>query len=185
MSDPFPADPFPALALPRLLLRCVWAGDAAATAGLMTPAVSRWIAHWPVPFTPAMALARIERAREQAGAGLSLPMALLRRSDGALLGWVTVDRRRADPRRASLGYWLGEAHRGRGYMAEAAPAAVAAGFRLLDAAAIEAAVRPDNPASIAVLRRLGMRCVGERPVYASARGRDELCLAYELARAGA
>ena len=47
---------------------------------------------------------------------------------------------------------------------------------------IEAAVRPDNPASIAVLRRLGMRCVGERSVHASTRGRDERCLAYELAR---
>ena len=41
------------------------------------------------------------------------------------------------------------------------------------------------PASIAVLRRLGMRCVGERLVHASARGRDELCLAYELAGPGA
>lgn len=179
------SDPFPALALPRLLLRCVWAGDAAATSGLMTPAVGRRVAHWPVPFTPAMALARIERAREQAAAGLSLPMALLRRADGALLGWVTVDRREADSRRASLGYWLGEAHQGRGYLSEAAPAAVRAGFRLLGVGVIEAAVRPDNPASIAVLRRLGMRRVGVRPVHASARGRDELCLAYELSRPGA
>lgn len=60
--------------------------------------------------------------------------------------------------------------------------AVATGFRLLGVAVIEAAVRPDDPASIAGLPRLGRRRVGQRLVHASARGRDAWCPSYEVAR---
>ena len=108
-----------------------------------------------------------------------------RRGLGSRFRGGDAGRRDAAPCRASLGYWLGEAHHGRGYMAEAAPAAVRAGFRWLGVGVIEAAAQRDNPASVAVLRRLGMRHIGERPVHASARGRDEPCLAYELTRPGA
>lgn len=40
-------------------LRPLRPADAAALSALMTPEVSRWLASWPVPFTPEMAEARL------------------------------------------------------------------------------------------------------------------------------
>lgn len=174
------ADPFPPVGTPRLLLRCLRPGDAAGLSAMMTPAVSRWLAMWPVPFTPAMAAARIAAARRAAAEGHALPFALERRTDGALLGWAGVHRDPANPRRGTLGYWLGEAHQGSGYMREAAAAAVAAGFAVLGLDAIEAGAQPGNAASFAVMRGCGMVPVGERMLHAPARGQDELCLIYEV-----
>jgi ribosomal-protein-alanine N-acetyltransferase len=42
---------FPPIETARLLLRCVEAEDAAATAALITPAVSQWVARWPFPYS--------------------------------------------------------------------------------------------------------------------------------------
>lgn len=179
------AEPFPPVGTARLLLRCVRPGDAAALSAMMTPAVSRWVAYWPVPFTVAMAERRIADARRAAAEGRALPLAVERRADGAVLGWVAVNRDAADPRRGTLGYWLGEAHQGRGTMREAAAAAVAAGFTLLGLDVIEAAAHPGNAASFAVMRGCGMAPAGERVLFAPARQRDELCLIHEVRRPGA
>lgn len=175
-------DPFAPVETARLTLRCVRPGDAAPTSAMMTPAVSRWVASWPVPLTTRMAAARIAVARQAAAAGRALPFAVERRSDGALLGWAGVEHDAADGSRGALGYWLGEAHHGHGYMREAAPAIVAAAFARLGLAVIEAGAQPGNTASFAVLRACGMVPVGERAVFAPARGRAESCLFHETAR---
>ena len=88
----------------------------------------------------------------------------------------------AGSRRGVLAYWLGKKHHGYGYMREAAPATVAAAFERLDLEVIEAGAQPGNAASFAILRSCGMAPAGERMVFASARGRDELCLLYEVMR---
>ena len=55
-------------------------------------------------------------------------------------------------------YWgLAPAHRGRGYATEAAAALIDHGFREMRLARIVATTTRDNLASIAVMRRLGMR----------------------------
>lgn len=56
---PIDADPFPAIDTPRLRLRCARAADAPRISGLMTPAIGRWLASWPTPYTQAMARERI------------------------------------------------------------------------------------------------------------------------------
>ena len=175
-------DNLPVIETPRLRLRCVRQDDAARVSAMMTPAVSRWVATWPVPFTPEMASERIAAARDAAAVGTTLPFAVERRSDGALLGWIGVHRGATAGRRGMLGYWLGEEHQGQGYMREAAPAAVVAGFDLLGLGVVEAAAQPENAASLAVLRTCGMEPVGERTFFAPARGRDELCLFFEVMR---
>lgn len=167
---------------PRLRLRCVRLKDAAPLAELMTPAVRRWVASWPVPFTSDMAAERIARMRESARAGRELPFAVERRADGEVLGLVGVGQDRTDSRRGSLGYWVGEAYQGAGVMREAAPAAMAAAFDRLGLDVIEAGAHPENAASFAVMRACGMRPVGEREVFALARGRHERCLFYEVER---
>lgn len=168
----------------RLSLRPPALADALALSALMTPAVSGWLASWPVPFTPAMATVRIAGAQRAAERGTALPFVVERRADGAVLGWIRVARDAIDGRRGSLGYWLGEAHQGQGYMREAAPVTVAAAFQLLGLEVVEGAARPGNAASLATLRACGMTPTGKRMVFAQTRNRAELCDLFAVARSG-
>ena len=176
------SDPVASLGTERLRLRCVRPDDAAHVSRLMTPAVSRWMAFWPVPFTPEMAAERIAAAREAAGMGGLLPFAIERRFDGVLLGWISVTRDAKDDRRGELSYWLGEEHHSRGYMREAVAVVMGAAFDRLGLEVIEAGAQPGNVDAFAVLRGCGMALTGGRTVFAPARGHDELCLFYETAR---
>jgi len=176
------ADLFPAIETERLRLRCVRPSDAAQISAMMTPAVSRWVASWSVPFTPAMAAERIADSRRAFLEAKALPCVIERRADGVLLGWIAVTRGNADACRAMLGYWMGEAHHGHDYMREAAPAVVGLAFRSLGLDVIEAAAQPENEASFAVLISCGMTPAGERTIFALARSRDELCLLYKVAK---
>lgn len=176
-----------ALALPVLetehaRLRCAEPRDAAAVAAMMSESVSRRLASWPVPYTPLMAADRIAGVRMAAAQGRSLPLVIERRSDGALAGWISTSRAPGDEATALLTYWLGEGFQGQGLMREAAPAALAAAFRSLDVARVRAAVQPDNAASLAVVRMLGMAPLGPGRIWCPARGRDEACLWFERAR---
>jgi len=110
--------PFPSLETTRLRLRCVAPADAAATSSMMTPEVSRWVASWPLPFTPEMAAVRIETMRRAAFEGDALPFAVVEKGGGALAGWITISRNAENQRRGSLGYWLGHSFQHRGFMKE-------------------------------------------------------------------
>lgn len=179
---PHDADPFPTIDTPRLRLRCARAADAPRVAELMTPAISRWLASWPTPYTPAMAGGRIAAWGALAREGHGMPCVVEGRSEGAVVGWVHVLRLRDAPGRATMGYWTGEAYQGRGYVREAAAALAAAAWGFLGVEAIEAGAQPENAGSFAVMRALGMRSVGGRMVFAQARGREELCLFHEMTR---
>jgi len=174
--------PFHPLETARLRLRCVAAEDAVATAMMMTLEISQWVANWPVPFTREMAAKRIESACDRARKGEALPLAVTDKTIGELMGCAMISRNHDDRRRGSFGYWLGEKHHGKGYMRELAPAALSAGFDLLDLDVIDAAAHPENIASLAVLRACGMTPVGEGPIYVPARQREEFCHFYEILR---
>jgi RimJ/RimL family protein N-acetyltransferase len=73
----------------------------------------------------------------------------------ALLGCVGLNRIDHTERSANLGYWTGEAHRGRGIATRAAAWTAAFGFRVLGLARIEIVVLPDNAASQRVAGKLG------------------------------
>jgi RimJ/RimL family protein N-acetyltransferase len=167
----------------RLRLRTVDDYDAPAAARLMTPGVSRWLASWPSPLDEAGAAARLRQMRETTHQGHGLCLAIERRDESGLMGLVMIVRAKYDRRRGDLGYWLGERFHRHGYMAEAAAAAVDEAFTRLSLAAIEAGAQPANLASIAIMRRLGMRPIDERPVWADSRGREERCVYYEITRA--
>ena len=179
---PTDTEPFPAINTPRLRLRCARVADAPRIAALMTPSISRWLASWPTPYTPAMAGERIAEWGALAPDGRGMPCVVEGRFEGAVIGWVHVLRLREDPRRATMGYWTGEAHQGRGYMREAAAALASAAFEFMGVEVIEAGAQPGNAGSFAVMRALGMKPAGERVVFAPARDREELCLYYELPR---
>ena len=178
-TEPF----FPSLETPRLRLRCLDLSDAAAMSALMTPAVSRWVASWPSPFSAAQARERITKARVVAASANALPMAVLRKSDAVFLGYVGL--RKSDESAADFGYWLGEPFQGHGYMREAAPAALGLAFERLGVTVIGAGAQLANTPSLAVLKGCGMRFVDERLVHAPIRERDELCAWYEITAAEA
>jgi len=73
----------------------------------------------------------------------------------ALLGCVGLNRIARAARSANLGYWIGEAHRGRGLATTAAAEAAAFGFRELGLERIEVRVLPHNAASLRVAQKLG------------------------------
>ena len=151
--------------------------DAPVAARLVTPAVSQWLASWPSPLDEAGAAARLRRMRDATVHGQALCFAIEPRDGGGLIGVVMVVRTKYDARRGDLGYWLGEQFHRRGYMAEAAAAVVAEAFIRLDLDAIEAGAQPANEASLAIMRRLGMRPIDERPgVGRDARAGGAVCL---------
>lgn len=162
----------------RLRLRPPCMNDAPSLAALMTPAVSRWLGNWPVPFTLEMAQARIAQSLGAIAAGHSLVCVIEHRA--AVAGWIG-GARIAGTDRASFGFWLGEPWHGHALMREATPAYVDALHERLSPGIIEAACQPENQGSAQVLAACGLRRVGERRQYTPARNRDEQVDVWERA----
>lgn len=89
-----------------------------------------------------------------------LKWGLATRADDALIGTVTLYNLSFDNRRAEMGYALGRAHWGNGYMHEALQTLLGYAFGVLDLHRIEADVDPRNGASIRTLERLGFQREG-------------------------
>lgn len=95
--------------------------------------------------------------------GTEYPFGIFAGGDGEgaggerLLGCVGLNQLERAARSANLGYWIGEAHRGRGLATRAAAWAAAYGFGELGLARIEIRVLPDNVASLRVAAKLGAR----------------------------
>ncbi len=84
------------------------------------------------------------------------PWVVERKADARLIGHCGL-RYWPDSSDVELFYAIERAAWGHGFATEAASASVDAGFRALDLEHISACVTPDNPASIRVLEKLGMR----------------------------
>jgi RimJ/RimL family protein N-acetyltransferase len=76
--------------------------------------------------------------------------------EGSLIGGIGL-RLERDHNRAELGYWLGVPYCGKGYTTEAAQGVLRYGFETLGLHRIQASHFSNNPASGAVLRKIGMR----------------------------
>lgn len=172
----------PVIDTERLTLRALELLDAGDMAANMTPAVTRWLASWPCPMSQEDAIARIERSRAAIRAGGYAFYALVRRSDGRMVGGFGGSLVREDPRRMEISYHLAEDCHGRGLMREATEVAIPMLWRLLPAETMEAGAQLGNEASFKVMRALGMRPVEERLVYSPIRDRHEPTMFYELRR---
>jgi [ribosomal protein S5]-alanine N-acetyltransferase len=148
------------LATPRLHLRPFEMRDAAEVQRLAgDPVVSATALELPHPFLDGMAEAWIASHPELHAAGRLSAFAITVRGSGELCGAVglTVE---PEHGRASLGYWIGRPHWGRGYATEAARVVIAFGFERMDLRRIHADHLGSNAASGSVLRKLGMRPEG-------------------------
>lgn len=110
-----------------------------------------------------------ERALAQ---GRAVPLFLVRKSDGALVGGITLDNIRKGPAQAgTVGYWIGAPHARQGYMREALAAVVQYAFSSLDLSRIEAACLPENTASRTLLETSGFKYEGVAQSYLQIAGR--------------
>jgi ribosomal-protein-alanine N-acetyltransferase len=82
------------------------------------------------------------------------------RTNDTLIGSVTLFHLEFTHRRAEIGYALGRAHWGQGYMQETLRAVLTYAFEVLEFHRIEADVDPRNAASIRTLERLGFKREG-------------------------
>lgn len=158
----------------RLILRLPVPADA--------PAIARQIGVWevasmlarvPFPYAPGMAddWLRVQAETRRTGKTISFTVAR-REAPEALLGNISLrDRRRGS---AELGYWLGTAHWGQGYMSEAAGAMVAFGFDVWGLKTIASGHFEDNPKSARVLAKLGFVPTGRCPIPCVARNNAQV-----------
>ncbi len=120
------------------------------------PRLARWIS-WARDQTYEGTLAFLQRAqaRERDHGGLSRGIVFRERLVGAL--GITVDQAN---RAGELGYWLDEAHEGRGVMSAAVATVSVLGFERLRLNRLEIRMDADNGRSRAVAERLGFQFEG-------------------------
>ena len=115
---------------------------------------------------------RVYWAARAEAAGTAVPFFLIRRSDAALVGAITLDNIRRGPAQAgTLGYWMGAPYARQGYMREALLAVVHYAFTDLDLSRLEAGCLPENAASRGVLEKVGFKYEGVAQSYLQINGR--------------
>jgi [ribosomal protein S5]-alanine N-acetyltransferase len=127
---------------------------------LSEPSVARWTLHIPHPYRASDARKDILRSRTWRRTGRALPLLIVRRADGDLIGGVGLYQLNENHASAEVGYWVGRPYRRRGYAEEATRGLVNAAFRHLGLHRVEAAVFLGNEASVRLLRRCGFRYEG-------------------------
>lgn len=141
-----------------------------------------WLARWettnPAGPRPFDVRASIRRMLAAARTGWSLPLVM--EVDGELVGQLTVaEMSYGALSSATLGYWIAERVAGRGITPTAVALATDYCFRTLRLHRMEICIRPENAASLAVVRKLGFRFEGLRRRYIHIDGdwRDHFCFA--------
>jgi len=164
------ADPQPLVRGDGLYLRPAIAADHAAWARLreqsrafLAPWEPTWLSD---DLTRAAFRRRLRRQAEDIAADESFAFLIFDATSDELLGGLTLGGiRRGVAQAATLGYWMGAPHAGKGRMTRAVAAVVHFGFDTLRLHRIEAACIPDNAPSIALLERNGFQREGFARAY--------------------
>ena len=149
-------------AIPQLHLRSLGADDAEEMAVLVQSSRVHLTQHGDYE-------ALVERSVEDWRWGLSHPdpahldLGLVHRD--VLVGSMTLTR--IEDRIYNLGYWIGVAYQGRGYVTAAGHAVLSHARHVLGATEIWAGISWSNQRSMAVVRRLGLVRIREQPTHCS------------------
>jgi RimJ/RimL family protein N-acetyltransferase len=147
----------------NLLLRPLWPEDAGALASALNDwEVAKYLAKVPYPYRTADADYFIQRCNEHAQLQPVFGIVLIAGAEHKLIGGAGLHG-------AELGYWIARAHWNKGYAFEAAQAVLELAFLGYGRAAVEASYMLDNPASAAVLRKLGFKDTGATEIWCEAR----------------
>ena len=126
---------------------------------------------------------RVYWAQRSINSDTAVPLFLERRSDGALMGAITLDNiRRGPAQTGTLGYWVGEHYARNGYMSEAIAAMVHFAFERMDLSRLEAACLPENKPSRGLLERSGFKYEGVAQAYLQIDGRWRTHVLYSALR---
>jgi len=159
----------------RLILRAPTMTDMPAFAAILNDyAVAKNLRQVAHPFTETLfreALVRVDRERQD-GTGYSFAV--------TLIGLCAADRGQNGA--WELGYWYGRPYWGQGYATEAARPVMRFAFEDMGAERLTAGWFDDNPASGAVLHKLGFAITGAARVHCVARGADVLSNRVQLTR---
>lgn len=145
-----------------------WARLRAKSRAFLTPWEPAWA---PDELSQGAYRRRLRRYNREARDGLAEAFFVFRSEDGALVGGCNLNNiRRGVLQACSLGYWVGEPYRRRGYTLEAARATVRYAFEELVLHRVEAACIPTNAPSRALLEKLGFRREGVARSYLKING---------------
>ncbi len=185
MTDHLPPSSFEPLRTDRLTLRPYVADDAAELHRLLNNfAIIRDLAAVEFPYERDLADAWIASTVAQISSGHAYHLAITGQEGEAEIQVGAVGLRLdAANRIGHLGYWVAPPYRGHGVAGEAAGRLARWALANLDLDRIAASVATDNPGSIAVLRRIGFRHVGEGMEYFLARKSEQKTLRFEATRA--
>jgi ribosomal-protein-alanine N-acetyltransferase len=131
-----------------------------------------WEPTWPKDaLTRSAYRRRLRHYGEQWRNGSGYSFFVVRRSDAALLGGLTLSNvRRGITQSGSLGYWIGKPYAGQGVMTEAVRSALCFCFDNLTLHRVEAACLPTNIASRRLLDKCGFREEGYATKYLKING---------------
>ncbi len=173
------ADPV-TLTTDRLLLRPPRPEDADALHRLVNDwGIVRMLSHLPFPYPRTLADEWISSVTAQLAEDRSHHFAVLHGE--ILIGCIGL-RLDTEPGRGDLGYWIGRRFWGQGFAREAVGRVATWGLANLAIERLSAAVAADNPASAAVLRRVGFRETGTGTRHFAARGAEHPTFRFEADR---
>lgn len=153
-------DELPRIETPRLVLRHLDDADVPALYDIFRdPEVTRYWS-WPAYRHPAQAAALLDEIDELFDERTLFQWGVARREDDLVVGTVTLFQVEPENRRGEVGFALGRAAWGHGYMREALAALFDFAFDTLGLHRLEADVDPRNDRSLAVLERHGFRREG-------------------------
>jgi [ribosomal protein S5]-alanine N-acetyltransferase len=146
--------------MPRLVLRWTSEDDVDAIYEVFSdPRVMRYWSSGPLPDREAAAAMQREIAQNNLKDTI-WKWALALRDTNKLIGTVTLFNLSLSNGRAEIGYAMGSAYWGKGYMNEALTALIVHAFDVIDLRRLEADVDPRNTSSIRTLERLGFQREG-------------------------
>ncbi len=171
----------PVIRTGRLVLRAPRPEDLDRCAELLSDyEVAKMLSRVPYPYDREVGLTYLtrgaERWRDRADAEeLSFQVDL----NGEMIGGVGFKKLQETP---EIGYWLGRPYWGKGYMSEAARAAVAWLFQNTDRERLACEAMTENAGSLKVAEKLGFRTVGEVGCKSLSRGGTMPAIRMEMTR---
>jgi ribosomal-protein-alanine N-acetyltransferase len=163
-------DPAPLLRGGGLYLRPAQSDDYLAWSALRESSrefLTPWEPIWPADdLTRGAFRRRLRRQADEIARDESFPFLIFQEGSNILLGGLTIGGiRRGVAQTATLGYWMGAPHAGKGHMTRAVAVAIAFGFSTLRLHRLEAACIPANTASATLLERNGFQREGFARAY--------------------
>ena len=155
-----PLTPPPPLETPRLRVRVFQESDLADLAVVNGDDETTRFLPYATWQTPEDAQAWHHRIRAMVLAGTGVQMVLEERASGRVIGACVVFRHEEASARAELGYVLGRAQWGLGFMHEALTPVITHAYEAWQLRRLEAEVNPRNLPSVGLLRKLGFTCEG-------------------------